>query len=158
MSRKRLSLFKAKRTDNGEWIEGCPVIDYVTGQYFIHAKGNSVNESDKVNEEGCLKFLAFEIDPETVCMCTGKEYMNCEIAYEGDIFESQVSGDLMILRFGTYEAYCPADKVVMDCVGFYAECEGYPDMPIGDLHDYALKKGNIFDNPDLVKKEDMGRK
>lgn len=28
----------------------------------------------------------------------------------------------------------------------------------GDLHDYALKKGNIFDNPDLVIKEDMGRK
>lgn len=33
----------------------------------------------------------------------------------------------------------------------YAECEGYPDMPIGDLKDYALKMGNIFDNSELLK-------
>lgn len=71
--------------------------------------------------------------------------------FEGDIFESQVSGDLMILRFGTYQAYCPIDRCYMDSVGFYAECDGYPDMPIGDLCDYALKKGNIFDNPELLK-------
>lgn len=43
-----------------------------------------------------------------------------------------------------------ADRCYMDSVGFYAECDGYPDMPIGDLHDYALKKGNIFDNPELL--------
>lgn len=143
-------LYKAKRTDNGEWVEGCPVIDYVTGQYFIHAKGNSVNESDKVSEKGCLMFFAFEVAPETVCQCTGKEYMNGETAYEGDIFESQTSGDVMILRYGTYQAYCPADRTYMDSVGFYAECEGYPDMPIGDLKDYALKAGNIFDSPELL--------
>lgn len=76
--------------------------------------------------------------------------MDSEIAYEGDIFESQVGEQLMILRFGTYRAYCPADRCYMDSVGFYAECDGYPDMPIGDLHDYALKKGNIFDNPELL--------
>ena len=144
-------LLKGKRIDNGEWIKGCLLIDYVTGQYFIHVSGNSVNESDKVNEKGCLKFFTYEVDPKTVCLCTGKEYMDSEIAYEGDIFESQVSGDLMILRFGTYQAYCPADRCYMDAVGFYAACVGHPDMPIGDLHDYALKKGTIFDNSELLK-------
>ena len=78
--------------------------------------------------------------------------MDGETAYEGDIFESQAGGQLMILRFGTYQAYCPVDETYMDSVGFYAECEGYPDMPIGDLKDYALKVGNIFDNPELLRK------
>lgn len=40
-------LCKAKRIDNGEFVEGYLLKDGVTGQYFIHAKGNSVNESDK---------------------------------------------------------------------------------------------------------------
>lgn len=53
---------KAKRVDNGAWVTGYLLRDGVTGQYFIHASGNSVNESDKVNEEGCLRFVAFEIN------------------------------------------------------------------------------------------------
>ena len=56
-------LYKAKRKDNGEWVAGCLLIDYITGQYFIHACGNSLNESDKIGEEGCLRFVAFEVDP-----------------------------------------------------------------------------------------------
>ena len=91
-----------------------------------------------------------DVDPETICRCTGKEYMNCAMAYEGDIFESQSCGLRMVLKYGTYQAYCPADKCYMDSVGFYAEAIGYQQMPIGDLKDYALKIGNIFDNPELL--------
>lgn len=115
-------LFKAKRKDNGEWVSW----NLFTGLYGV------------------------EIDVNTICQCSGKEYMDSEIAWEGDIFESQMSGDLMILRFGTYQAFCPVDQQYMDSVGFYAECKGLPDMPIGELKDYALKKGNIFDNPKLL--------
>lgn len=32
----------------------------VTGQVFIHAAGNSVNESDKVSQAGFL-FVAYEV-------------------------------------------------------------------------------------------------
>lgn len=81
----REKIFKGKRLDNGQWVKGCLIIDYITGQYFIHADGFSVNESDKVNEEGCLKFLAFEIDPETVCEYTSKTDRNGNEIFEGDI-------------------------------------------------------------------------
>ena len=40
----------------GWWVEGDIVTDYCTGQKFIHPYGDSANESDKVNEEGCLKY------------------------------------------------------------------------------------------------------
>lgn len=76
--------------------------------------------------------------------------MDGEIAYEGDIYENPVCEIIFVLKYGTYEAYCPADRCYMDNVWFYAEAAGYPQMPIGDLKDYGLKRGNIFDNPELL--------
>lgn len=129
-------LQKAKRVDTGEWVEG-----------YLYRLSEGLNPFIMlVNSNG----ESYEVDPSTICRCTGKEYMDSAIAYEGDIFESQASGDLMILRYGTYQSYCPVDREYMDSVGFYAECRSYPNMPIGDLHDYALKKGNIFDYPELI--------
>lgn len=129
---------RAKRKTDGKWIYG-NLLQTDDGIYIIQ------------NYIPHHTLKDYEVDPETICLCTGKEYMDSEIAYEGDIFESQASGDIMVLRFGTFQAYCPVDRDYMDSVGFYAECKEYPDMPIGDLQDYALKKGNIFDNPELMK-------
>lgn len=140
----RENLFRGKRKDNGEWVEGYYAKFYSNRNAVPNHMIFAIDEQER-------KSQPYSIDPETVCLCTGKEYMDSVIAYEGDIFESQVSGDLMILRFGTYQAYCPVDRDYMDSVGFYAECKGYPDMPIGNLHDYALKMGNIFDDPELLK-------
>lgn len=74
---------------------------------------------------------------------TGQTYMDGKMAYSGDVFESQVSGDRMTLKYGTHLAYCPVDGSWMESVGFYAEAAGMPHMPIGCLKDYALKVGTI---------------
>lgn len=143
-------LFKAKRTDNGEWVKG-----YLMDENYINVPFN--------DNDACGRFDdPVEIDPETVCRCTGKEYIDGEIAYEGDIYKNLSifsfrsypfgipgCGVIFVLKYGTYEAYCPADRCYMDNVGFYAEATGYPQMPIGNLKEYGLKIGNIFDNPEL---------
>lgn len=69
--------------------------------------------------------------------------------FEGDIIENP-NGVRMKICFGTYWGYCPADKCMMDSVGFYAEAPGLPHMPIGPLEDYAQVVGNIYENQELM--------
>lgn len=130
-------LFKAKRKDDGEWVIGNRIDDGVTGQVFIHAVGNSVNESDKVGEEGCLQFVAFEVAPSTICQCAGLRDRNGKLIYENDIMKNK------------HNSY----RVVWD------NEEGSWMLELDSVSLYGLGKanskkyeviGNIFDNPELL--------
>lgn len=151
MSREHL--YKAKRVNWRElpkeewWVEGCLLIDYVSGQYFIHANGNSVNESVKVNEEGCLKFFAYEVEPETVCEYIGLEDKNGRKIFENDFVSCrQYIG-------GNWVEYCIERGYVEmkhGALGLHRK-QGYC-RPFKDwLEDYEYEViGNIFDNPELL--------
>lgn len=76
-------LFQGQRIDNGEWVEGCLLIDYVTGQYFIHARGNGLNA-----DKGILNFFAYEVNPETVCEYTGFKIRKGRYIFENDLLGS----------------------------------------------------------------------
>ena len=144
-------LFKAKRKDNGEWVKGYLLKDGLTGQYFIHTEGNSVNESDKVNEEGCLRFFAFEVDESTICQDTGLTDKN-----GNKIWENDVIGFLDCSQYdnGYSEHYCIGEvywdeETVSFQVTERISCESYEALD-GD----CSVIGNIFDNPELMKGEE----
>lgn len=69
---KREILFKAKRVDNGEWVEGfySPVNLPMVG-----------NMGHFINEKG---FKAIEIDPKTVCQFTGLTDKDDNKIFEND--------------------------------------------------------------------------
>lgn len=85
---------------------------------------------------------------------TGKKDMFGQEVLEGDIIEShlggQISTDIMIIKYGVYQAYCPVDKCYMDNIGFYVTGKNLPDMPVGPLEDFAKVIGNVSDNPELI--------
>lgn len=138
-------LFRGKRQDNGEWIKGCLLIDYVSGQYFIHASGNSVNESNKTNEDGRLQFVAFEVDPETVCHYTNAIAIGGKKIYEHDIVIVEKDGAIGIVKFGKYGNSFH--------FGFYIEWINCPHFR-NELYFWESNVkviGNIFDNPELLK-------
>lgn len=89
-------LYQGKRVDNGEWVEGCLLIDYVTGQYYIHAKGGSLNADPK----GILHFFAYEIDPRTACEYTGLKGRKGRYIFENDLMGSK--GNRVVFLDGSW--------------------------------------------------------
>ena len=143
-------LYRAKRTDNGEWVEGNRIDDAVTGQVFIHASGNTVNESDKVGEDGCLRFVAFEVDPSTVCQCTGLKDKNGKLIWENDIV---AYWDTYSTENGMAEADCVGevmwdDETISFQVTNRLSAESY------EVLDECSVIGNIFDNPESLESEE----
>lgn len=140
-------LFRGKRIDNGEWVIGNRIDDGVTGQVFIHTVGNSVNESDKIGEEGCLQFVAFEVAPSTICQCTGLKDKNGNLIWENDIV---AYWDSYSTESGLAEADC-IGKVVWDdeTISFQVtnrlSAESYEV-----LGDECSVIGNVFDNQELL--------
>ena len=149
-------LFKGKCIDEtclkGQWLEGYILHDGVTGKYYIH-RDNCLNESDNVGEEGLLRFVAYEVDPETVCQYTGIANENEKKIFEGDICEFSVFD---------YNGHDIQYKGVVVYSGsrfmlwHSKESEYYGDDGGFDL-DWVISQddefevvGNIFDNPELI--------
>lgn len=92
----------------------------------------------------------YDIDPISVGTSTGRCDISMQEVYDGDFIEShqgtKVLDILMLVKYGTYQAYCPADQEYMDNVGFFVAAKGYPQMPVGPLEDYAKVIGNAYEN------------
>lgn len=80
---------------------------------------------------------------------TGKKDRNGNAVCLGDILENG-NGTRFEVRYGIHAMYCPVDGRMMENVGFYTVAEGYfEDMPLGPTEEYALKIGNVSDDPEL---------
>ncbi len=136
-------LFKAKRKDNGKWVEG----------YFAESRGSFMFIDSGILYGG---FEMFEVIPETVCQYSGLIDKNGKNIWENDTVKND-DGEVGIVRFGSYND---------------TEC-GYGDNNYGYYIEWVsefgkkLKKniafwiesnfieviGNIFDNPELLEVE-----
>jgi uncharacterized phage protein (TIGR01671 family) len=124
-------LFKAKRKDNGEWVEGYYV--YCRKRHYILPVVNKAIGFDERENEWV------EINSETLCQYTGLTDKNI---WENDIVRNE-KGDIGVVQwFEEHAAFMIWNKT-KNCVCYLAE------------NDFSKIEviGNIFDNPELLEVE-----
>ena len=121
-------LYRAKRTDNGEFIEG--LLTIMWGQFHI------IDPDDENT--------AYPIDQSTICQCTGLKDKNGKLIWENDIMVAHLDD-----RFPEDATYT---RVVWNNNGFYTKESGSDDiLPLDEFDQkYFEVCGSIFDNPELL--------
>ena len=133
-------LFKAKRTDNGEWVEGYYCIKK---PYCFDNRTSS--KAIIITEHSSTGTVSFEVDTDTICQYTGLTDKNGNKIWENDVVALDSLGGFLVeydnenTRFIFNGEYKDKD---------YGHC---------GFHLYAQKEieviGNVFDNPELMKEE-----
>lgn len=134
-------LFKSKRLDNGKWVQG-----YLYGiwekRYILWGMTNDVPNM-------------IEIDPSTICQCTGLKDKNDNLIWENDILHN---GNYFVVKWNE------------SCSRFDIVLNKFCNIPIGkwepmicdwktnDFKEYRKAVdyeviGNVFDNPELLESE-----
>lgn len=143
-------LFKAKRLDNGEWVEGYLFDNGFDGEekkYFIGGliiekyNGTACDEWDITGIDFC------EINPETLFQFTGLCDKNGKKIWENDI--------LMARLDESYPEDVTYETVEWNVAGWVAHETGCTDREYLDEFDLEHFEvvGNVFDNPELLQEE-----
>ena len=132
-------LFRRKRIDNGEWVEGGFYIEDYTDKTFI-LRWNSFG----------LGFMeSIEVDRESSGQYTGMKDMNGQRIFEGDIV-LPVLPDRVAQRGFVW----PKMPVAFED-GAFALLDSHGSIPLRSFAPTVTFEvvGNIHDNPDLLKEE-----
>lgn len=127
-------LFKAKRLDNGEWVQG-----YLYGiwekKYILWGMTNDIPNM-------------IEANPSTICQCTGLKDKNGKLIWENDILVGYLDDNYP--QNATYE------MVLWNKSGFCTKEQGSNDILEFCEFDqkYFEVCGNTIDNPELFESED----
>ena len=124
-------LFRGKRKDNGEWVEGCGIIATENWVSILTVIDDIDENSSEVNE--------IEVLPETVGQYTGLNDKNGKKIFEGDVVDILTENEE--IGVVTYDEGC-----------FYVKADGFSvDFRNNINGKDLLVIGNIYDNLELLK-------
>lgn len=160
-------LMKAKHIETGNWIEGyyykmaettyCPIEDVPLIPVHHYILYETMTDWGLPN-----RMLQYEVDPDTLCQCTGIKDKNGKMIFENDILMGHGNNkDLVKIVFGEFNVVSMETLETIDrVIGWHYEviptdglskCEPFNlSMPFTDMYVSECEfefVGNIFDNP-----------
>ena len=124
-------LFRGKRLDNGEWVEGFLVKDT---EFYGKPENHTYIVNHKHPSGGYGQDIFLEVDPTTVGQYTGLKDKNGKRIFEGDVLKN-IDGNPV------------GEPIVAKVVPNLNDYELMWDIE----HSYELEIiGNIHDNPELL--------
>lgn len=115
------NLYRGKRVDNGEWVEGYLLQSNLivpAGHFFNFCR---CNDKNIITNDSCLVF--YEVIPETVGQCTGLNDKNNKKIFEGDIVSNEwclISGN-SVVKFGEHRGSYMSKEYQQGHYGFHLE-------------------------------------
>lgn len=172
-------IFRGKRKDNGEWVEG-----YYACQSNHSCFQSSLKYQHFIYKDICLDINLggleeIEVIPETVGQCTGLKDKNGKWIFEGDILKQKTTKEFAkfnsfkwelygIVTFGNYDynqgeaSYCSVGWYIapLKSIAIYPKDYLVGDIQPGLNQEDILRSiypmeviGNIHDNPELLEVE-----
>ena len=140
-------LYRAKRIDNGEWVEGYLIADEQNKEKCFIGYVFGTNDDGTPHD-----FDVVAVDPSTICQCTGLKDKNGKLIWENDIVHN---GNYFVVKWN------------LSCARFDFALNNSHNIPVGrwepmiidwknsDFKEYRNNIdfeviGNIFDNPELM--------
>ena len=143
-------LYRAKRTDNGEWVEGHLITDEHDEKKCFIGYVFGTNDDGTPHD-----YDVVEVDPSTICQCTGLKDKNGKLIWENYIV---YNGNYFVVKWN------------LSCARFDFALNNSHNIPVGrwepmiidwknsDFKEYRNNIdfeviGNIFDNAELLESE-----
>lgn len=134
-------LFRAKRIDNLEWVQGY-LYGILEKRYILLGMTNDVPDM-------------IEVDPSTICQCTGLKDKNGKLIWENDvvkkhfysIYDDCVNSEeyIGVVKLKDFALVVDSFKGEYKCAIPIFEVMSYSE----DVKHFEII-GNVFDNPELL--------
>lgn len=146
-------LFRGKRLDNGEWVEG----DFYHRIVHIDTfhQNTVVSAIEVFDGKNPLSIAYYTVDPETVGQFTGLTDKNGTKIFEGDMikpFDDEIDKMVVEFHYGQFLLCLYGDRGYMAEYG-WEESGNYGCFEAEPLSSYGKDIeviGNIHDNPELL--------
>ena len=162
----RKILFRGKRADNCEWVEGGILQTENWASIYV-----CKDYQGSMNEPPCCEVEEYEVIPETVGQYTGLTDKNGKKIFEGDIVQYQTYDGFIctsVVKLSKYKQDGSGGEYNgIDCIGYYVAviefiCPDWCDEDFCFFHEHLKAQnilevvkeceviGNIYDNPELL--------